>query len=220
MRQNSSRLFIKNDAAYVAVVFVSVILFISFLAIQIFTEITMTRIFVGIGLMFLAFTMNIFEGKFGFYISFALNFVQFMIYTYEYIVMKSESAPVLLAMTIITMVIDMLLQYYIIKIAGTIQGIEAAKSYMVAPSATVLLMDSEAQRFYLKSSDASGMPMPLRVFEYTEIPQNSANKAVDSPAVDLSSYATKAELDAFRDEIQALLKNVSKPVKKEVKEDA
>ena len=101
-----------------------------------------------------------------------------------------------------------------------VQGIEAAKSYMVAPSATVLLMDSEAQRFYLKSSDTSGMPMPLRVFEYTEIPQNSANKAVDSPAVDLSSYATKAELDAFRDEIQALLKNVSKPVKKEVKEDA
>ena len=127
MRQNSSRLFIKSDAAYVAVVFVSVILFISFLAIQIFTEITMTRIFVGIGLMFLAFTMNIFEGKFGFYISFALNFVQFMIYTYEYIVMKSESAPVLLAMTIVTMVIDMLLQYYIIRIAGKIQGIEAAK---------------------------------------------------------------------------------------------
>ena len=127
MRQNSSRLFIKNDAAYVAVVFVSVILFISFLAIQIFTEITMTRIFVGIGLMFLAFTMNIFEGKFGFYISFALNFVQFMIYTYEYIVMKSESAPVLLAMTIVTMVIDMLLQYYIIRIAGKIQGIEASK---------------------------------------------------------------------------------------------
>ena len=127
MKQNSSRLFIKSDAAYVAVVFVSVILFISFLAIQIFTEITMTRIFVGLGLMFLAFTMNVFEGKFGFYISFALNFVQFMIYTYEYIVMKSESAPVLLAMTIVTMVIDMLLQYYIIRIAGKIQGIEAAK---------------------------------------------------------------------------------------------
>ena len=127
MRENNSRLFIKNDAAYVAVVFVSVILFISFLAIQIFTQITMTRIFVGIGLMFLAFIMNIFEGKFGFYISFALNFVQFMIYTYEYIVMKSESAPVLLAMTIVTMVIDMLLQYYIIRIAGKIQGIEAAK---------------------------------------------------------------------------------------------
>ena len=127
MRENNSRLFIKNDAAYVAVVFVSVILFISFLAIQIFTQITMTRIFVGIGLMFLAFIMNIFEGKFGFYISFALNFVQFMIYTYEYIVMKSESAPVLLAMTFVTMVIDMLLQYYIIRIAGKIQGIEAAK---------------------------------------------------------------------------------------------
>ena len=127
MRSNEHRLFIKNDTAYVVVVFVSVILFISFIAIQIFTEITMTRIFVGIGLMFLAFLMNVFEGKFGFYISFALNFVQFMIYTYEYLVMKSESAPVLLGMTLVTMVIDMLLQYYIIKIADRIQGIEAAK---------------------------------------------------------------------------------------------
>lgn len=100
-----------------------------------------------------------------------------------------------------------------------VQGIEAAKSYMVAPNNTVLLMDSESQKFYLKSSDASGMPM-LRVFEYSEIAQNVQNKPVESPAVDLSSYATKAELDAFRDEIQGILKNVSKPVKKEVKEDA
>ena len=97
-----------------------------------------------------------------------------------------------------------------------VQGIEAAKSYMVAPNNTVLLMDSESQKFYLKSSDASGMPM-LRVFEYTEIAQNSPNKPIESPAVDLSSYATKAEFDAFRDEIQGLLKNVAK---KEVIVDA
>ena len=41
-----------------------------------------------------------------------------------------------------------------------VQGEQAAKSYMVAPNTTVLLMDSESQRFYLKSSDASGMPLP------------------------------------------------------------
>ena len=46
-----------------------------------------------------------------------------------------------------------------------IQGENAAKSYLVAPNTTVLLMDSESQRFYLKSYDASGMPLPLRVFE-------------------------------------------------------
>ena len=89
-----------------------------------------------------------------------------------------------------------------------IQGEQAAKSYMVAPNTTVLLMDSESQRFYLKSSDASGMPLPLRIFEYSEVTQNTSNKAGDSNAVDLSGFATKAEFDAFRDEVHGILKNV------------
>ena len=47
-----------------------------------------------------------------------------------------------------------------------VQGEAGAKSYLVAPGNTVMLMDSEGERFYLKSADASGMPMPLRIFEY------------------------------------------------------
>lgn len=53
-----------------------------------------------------------------------------------------------------------------------VQGEAGAKSYLVAPNTTVMLMDSETQRFYLKSSDASGMPLPLRTFEYAEMAQN------------------------------------------------
>lgn len=90
-----------------------------------------------------------------------------------------------------------------------VQGEQAAKSYMVAPNTTVLLMDSDASRFYLKSSDASGMPM-LRVFEYSEIAQNAPNKAQDGKVIDYSSFATKAEFDAFRAEIEGILKNVPK----------
>ncbi|MBR2548439.1 MAG: bifunctional diguanylate cyclase/phosphodiesterase [Clostridiales bacterium] len=127
MKNNDSRLFIKNDAVYVTVVFVSVVLFIVLLAFQIFSGVTSTRYFIGAALILLAFLMNIFEGKFGYYISFALNFVQFMIYTYEYIMLQSESAPMLIVMTIINMFIDLLLQYYVIKVAGKIQGIEDAK---------------------------------------------------------------------------------------------
>ena len=127
MKNNDSRLFIKSDAVYVAVVFASVVLFIALLAAQIFSGVTLTRYFFGAGLMLLAFLMNIFEGKFGYYVSFALNFVQFMIYTYEYIIMRNESAPLLLVMTVLTMIIDMLLQYYVIKIAGKIQHIEDTK---------------------------------------------------------------------------------------------
>ena len=46
-----------------------------------------------------------------------------------------------------------------------VQGESGAKSYLVAPNATVMLMDSEGERFYLKSADASGMPLPLRFFD-------------------------------------------------------
>lgn len=49
-----------------------------------------------------------------------------------------------------------------------VQGIEAAKGYLVGAGQSVLLMDSEGSSFYIKSTDASGMPLPLRVFDYTE----------------------------------------------------
>ena len=47
-----------------------------------------------------------------------------------------------------------------------VQGEEGAKAYMVAAGNSVLLMDSENSAFYIKSTDASGMPLPLRVFDY------------------------------------------------------
>lgn len=49
-----------------------------------------------------------------------------------------------------------------------VQGEEGAKAYMVAAGNSVLLMDSENSAFYIKSTDASGMPLPLRVFDYKE----------------------------------------------------
>jgi len=49
-----------------------------------------------------------------------------------------------------------------------VQGEDAAKAYMVAPGNSVLLMDSEKSAFYIKSTDPSGMPLPLRVFDFTE----------------------------------------------------
>lgn len=101
-----------------------------------------------------------------------------------------------------------------------VQGETGAKSYLVAPNSTVLLMDSENQRFYLKSTDASGMPLPLRIFEYTEKPQNGANKAQENQTMDLSSYATKAEFDAFRDEINGILRTVPRQTSMAKKKEA
>lgn len=49
-----------------------------------------------------------------------------------------------------------------------VQGHEGAKAYPVAAGNSVLLMDSETSVFYIKSTDASGMPQPLRTFDYNE----------------------------------------------------
>lgn len=49
-----------------------------------------------------------------------------------------------------------------------VQGEAGAKGFAVAPGQSVLLMDSESNVFYIKSTDASGMPLPLRTFDYSE----------------------------------------------------
>ena len=74
-----------------------------------------------------------------------------------------------------------------------VQGEAGAKSFLVAPGQSVLLMDSEAQRFYLKSADPSGMPS-LRVFEYTERATAAAAPAAPS-GFDPSMFVTREELE-------------------------
>ena len=80
-----------------------------------------------------------------------------------------------------------------------VQGIEGAKSYLLGPNKTALLMDSEREQFFIKSTDASGMPLPLRIFQYSEI----GNKDRES------NYVTKAEFDALASKFDALSKQVS-----------
>lgn len=80
-----------------------------------------------------------------------------------------------------------------------VQGEAGAKSFLIAPGQSVLLMDSEAQRFYLKSADQSGMPS-LRVFEYTE---RTAGPVAPAATIDTSVYVTRDELEK---RLAALLK--------------
>lgn len=85
-----------------------------------------------------------------------------------------------------------------------VQGEAAARSYLVAPNTTVLLMDSESQVFYLKSTDGSGMPLPLRIFDYTErtaqqnVPQNAPQAPQSVPDNLDDKYVTRQEYDALQ----------------------
>lgn len=79
-----------------------------------------------------------------------------------------------------------------------VQGESGAKSYLVAPNATVMLMDSEGERFYLKSADASGMPLPLRIFDYKErttAAQQALGCSVAAETVNLDNFVTREEFE-------------------------
>jgi len=77
-----------------------------------------------------------------------------------------------------------------------VQGEAGAKSWAVAPGKSVMLMDSESNTFYIKSSDNSGMPMPLRVFDYTERTQlTQPVNTIQHEQIDTSQFITKEELE-------------------------
>ncbi len=89
-----------------------------------------------------------------------------------------------------------------------VQGEAGAKSWAVAPGKSVMLMDSESNTFYIKSSDNSGMPMPLRIFDYTERnkQQQAQSQAMNHREIDTSQFVTREELETKLNEILAMRK--------------
>lgn len=76
-----------------------------------------------------------------------------------------------------------------------VQGIEGAKSHFVEPGRSALLMDSESNSFFIKSADTSGMPLPLRVFDYKERTVQQAPQQPTAAVIDTSSYITREEFE-------------------------
>ncbi len=83
-----------------------------------------------------------------------------------------------------------------------VQGEEAAKSYYVQPGKSVLLMDSESKCFYIKSVDASGMPLPLRIFDYTERTQTAPASPTTNTTAN-NDYITREEFERRISEISS-----------------
>lgn len=77
-----------------------------------------------------------------------------------------------------------------------VQGLEGAKGYQIPPNSKAVMLDSEQNRMYIKTSDNIGM-CNLRIFnfnEVTEAPQSHNSVAQD---IDLSNYVTKDELNTI-----------------------
>ena len=119
MDRKTDRIFFKSGAAYMTVLIAGVFLFLALCALQLMVS-TLTRFFLGISLMMLSFMLSVFLGKLGFYISFILNFMQCLIYTYEYLKFGNQYAAFLAAIAFTTMTVNLLMQYYITRIAAKI----------------------------------------------------------------------------------------------------
>ena len=82
-----------------------------------------------------------------------------------------------------------------------VSGEAGAKSYLVAPGNTVMLLDAENSVFYLKSADASGMPLPLRIFDYKErtmAAQQAFGGVLTGEGVNLDNFVTRKEFDELK----------------------
>lgn len=79
-----------------------------------------------------------------------------------------------------------------------VQGMEAAKAYQLAPNSSIILLDSEQDRFYIKTTDNFGKCIGLRIFDFTEVTNGPTPQ---QPTVDMSDYVT-------HDELQEALRNV------------
>ena len=88
-----------------------------------------------------------------------------------------------------------------------VQGESAAKSYPVGSGQSVLLMDSEESVMYIKSVDSSGMPQPLRIFDYTER-RGTHPEGSQMPLRGSGSYVMRDEYEEFKEDVRRALKGI------------
>lgn len=96
-----------------------------------------------------------------------------------------------------------------------VQGEEGAKAYLTSPNTSVMLMDSEKNTFYIKASDQSGMPLPLRVFDYVErtIEGNAPTQAMQQPNIE---SVTREEFDALAAKVNSIMMQETPKAKRTV----
>lgn len=85
-------------------------------------------------------------------------------------------------------------------------GIENAKSVVVEPGKSKIIMDSEQPKFYIKTVDMNGMGS-IKAFTFQEDVAPQATPAATAPSIDMGKYVTKDELQtiltAFKESVVA-----------------
>ena len=86
----------------------------------------------------------------------------------------------------------------------TVQGEAGARIYPVAAGNTVLLIDFDVKKFWLKSTDLNGMPSRFAAFNFTE---------EIKPANDTDNFISRNEFNDLKQSIDNQFKNLSDAIK-------
>lgn len=96
-----------------------------------------------------------------------------------------------------------------------VMGEAAAQAEFVSPGQSKMFMDSNASTFYIKTVDQSGMPLPLRIFDYTERKQQPHSEPQIQQTADAPDYITRDEFEKRLAEIENAKKEASNNARKE-----
>lgn len=80
-----------------------------------------------------------------------------------------------------------------------VQGESGAKAYLVAPSNTVVLWDTESATIYVKSADASGIPS-MRILDFKE-----RNAPLPPPAGQTTQFVTIEQFNELQSKFDDLM---------------
>lgn len=86
----------------------------------------------------------------------------------------------------------------------TVQGEAGARVYPVAAGNTVLLIDFDSKKFWLKSTDTNGMPSRFSTFNFSE---------EIKPQADSGQFISRNEFDNLKQSIDAQLKQLADIIK-------
>lgn len=180
MDHKNDRLFFKSNTSYLTILVLLFLASVVLLGYQCVTEEQNVRFYVEIALIFISFSMNVFLGKFGFYTAFIANFMQFLVYVYEHYRLDTPKpfSFELIIMTLAVMAINLINQYYIVKITGKI--IRQRKNEVEERSRTInkkleedlfkrtqLIVSHEAKQ---NSAASSGRIIPVAADPLTTLP--------------------------------------------------
>ena len=91
-----------------------------------------------------------------------------------------------------------------------VQGLEAVKSYPMAPGTKMAFFDSEQPRVYIKAVDVTGKPMELEIYDLVKYEPVTE----ETPKIDTSSFVTEEKVlelisDVVKKEVEKAMSEIS-----------